>query len=203
MRFDLKRKRLAFAIAAGLLLSAGIAQADDSECDIDAMMTSNRISMDKMTTAVYEKAVGSAISSAPTVKEASCLPMLDTLDTLIRMRIPSTGSIIGGLMAKIRDMACKTANGFLASLAQRATANVSDPFGIVGVQVGATGGQNSGVETYDVTEVIGKAVENAGRNASSGAANDILNQLPKGPTNRNPRIENTVNDAVQGVVNGL
>lgn len=203
MRSEQKRVRLALAISAGLLLSAGVAHADDSECDIDTMMTSNRISMDKMTTAVYEKAVGSAISSAPTVKEASCLPMLDTLDTLIRMRIPSTGSMIGGLMAKIRDMACKAADSFLSSLAQRATANVSDPFGIVGVQVGATGGSNSGVETYDMTEVIGKAVENAGRNATSGAANDVLNQLPKGPTNRNPRIENTVNDAVQGVVNGL
>lgn len=203
MRSDQKRKRLAFVITVCLLLSAGIARADDSECDIDAMMTKNRISMDKMTTAVYEKAVGSAISSAPTVKAASCLPMLDTLDALIRLRIPSTGSLLGGLMAKIRDLACKTANGFLASLAQRATANVSDPFGIVGVTVGATGGENTGVETYDITEVIGNAVGNALGNAGSSTTNEILNKLPNGPTNRTPRIENTVNEAVQGVVNGL
>ncbi|MCF6783410.1 hypothetical protein [Stutzerimonas stutzeri] len=198
--------------ATALLLGALNAQAAD-ECVIDQLMRDNRVAMDKMAVGLYEngvkKPVNQAIESAPDVKEASCLPMLDQLDTLMRMRIPSMGGAMGGLMTKIMDMACDMANGALEQLANSVEIGYSDPLGIASVGIGGTTGGDGGleVERYDISEVIGDAVMQEAGSAMGGAVRggvgDLKNQLPTGPTNRQPNIESTIRQEVKGAINGL
>lgn len=184
----------------------------DTSCDIDDMMTANVKKMDEMAVGIYkrnlEEPIAKQIETAPTVKDASCLPILDTLDTLLRMRIPSTGGIMSGIMAKIRDMACKYANDFLASIVGKLQYNISDPYGIASIGIGASTG-SGGVqkETYD----FGKVVQDQVAQAASSKAREILrektkdltNQLPNGASNRTPRVENSVGNIVKDGINGL
>lgn len=178
--------------------------ASDIDCDIDTSMNTALSNMNKATTAQIQNNVGKAIESAPKVKDASCLSVLDNLDSLIRMRVPSVGGAMSGILTKIRDMACDMANSYLQSVADRATTGISDPYGVVGVSVGATtSGGGSSIETYDLGSVVGQAAANAGKNVIQGQANQVLNSIPSGPSNRTPRIEDTVNTAVNGALNGL
>lgn len=195
-----------------LLLSTNLLAATSDECELDGMMRDNRVAMDKMAVGIYDtnvaKPIGKAIESAPTVKEASCLPMLDALDTLIRMRIPSIGGAMGSIMTQIRDMACKMANDYLTQLSSQAQINVSDPLGIASVGIGANTNGNGGVdvEQYDFGEVVKDAATNAAGGVLSGARGDagkLINQLPNGPQNRTPRIENTIRKEVNSAIKGL
>lgn len=184
----------------------------DTACDIDDMMTANVKKMDEMAVGIYkrnlEEPIAKQIETAPTVKDASCLPILDTLDSLLRMRIPSTGGLLSGIMAKIRDMACKFANDFLASIVGKLQYNISDPYGIASIGIGATTGEG-GVqkETYD----FGKIVQDQVAQAASAKAKEILrektkeltNKLPNGASNRTPRVETTIGNIVKDGINGL
>lgn len=202
-----------FMIASILMASAFTAQAASDECEIDKIMRDNRVQMDKMAVGIYEngvrKPIESAIKSAPTVKDASCLPMLDKLDMLMRMRIPSIGGALGGLMTKIMDMACDMANSYLESMANSVQIGYSDPLGIASVGIGGTTGGDGGmqVDEYDLGEVVEDAAMGAVGSAVGGAvrgnASDLRKNLPTGPVDRAPRIENTVRQEVNGAINGL
>lgn len=210
-----KRPAIALAVSLNLAVAGYATGADSSECIIDEMMEQNRIAMDKMAVGIYEanvtKPMEQAIEAAPTVKEASCLPILDTLDGLMRLRLPSFGAIAGGLMAKLRSMACKMANDFLADLKNRASFNISDPLGVASVSIGATN-ENGGVEVerYDMTKVIQDAATKAVTDKVKQEARKLTNEsskairdLPMGPQNRAPRVENAVNSDIKEAINGL
>jgi len=193
-------------------VQAASSEPTDAACDIDEMMTSNVKKMDEMAVGIYkrnlEEPIAKQIETAPTVKDASCLPILDTLDTLLRLRIPSTGGMMSGILAKIRDMACKYANDFLAGLVGKLQYNISDPYGIASIGIGATTGEG-GVqkETYD----FGKIVEDSVMKAAAAKAREIAreqtkgitSQLPSGASDRTPRVENTIGNAVKEGINGL
>lgn len=202
--------------ACGLLLlmaSAAVSAAPAADdCEIDEMMRAARVEMDKMAVGIYDnnvaKPIGAATEAAPNVKDASCLPMLDTLDGLLRMRIPSIGGAMSGIMSKVRDMACDMANGYLEQLANRAQVNVSDPLGVVSIGVGATTGTDGGisVEEYDFGKVVEDAAINSAGSVIKGSGNEarqVINQLPNGVQNRTPRIESTVRQEVNSAINGL
>lgn len=195
-----------------LLLSTSALAAASDECELDGMMRDNRVEMDKMAVGIYDtnvaKPIGKAIESAPTVKEASCLPMLDALDTLMRMRIPSMGGAMGAVMTQLRDMACEMANSYLTQLSNQAQINVSDPLGVASVGIGANTNGNGGVDvdTYDFGEVVKDAATSAAGgvlNGARGEAGKVVNQLPNAPQNRTPRIDNTVRKEVNSAINGL
>lgn len=195
-----------------LLLSTSALAAASDKCELDAMMSDSRVEMDKIAVGIYDtnvaKPIGKATESAPKVKEASCLPMLDTLDTLMRMRIPSMGGAMGAIMTRIRDMACEMANDYLTQLSNQAQINVSDPLGVASIGIGANTNGNGGVvvDQYDFGEVVKDAATSAVGGALSGArgeAGKIVNQLPNAPQNRTPRIENTVRKEVNSAINGL
>lgn len=192
--------------------SASAQSSADDECKIDEILKENRVAMDAMAAGVFEqsvsKPVGSAIESAPKVKDASCLPMLDALDSMMRLRIPSTGMAAGALLTRLRDMACNMANTYLERMANGMNFNISDPLGVASVGVGATTDGSSGVqtETYDFGEVVGGAimqeVKKEASQVGNSAAQSAINSLP-GSVDRTPRIESTVRDEVRGVINGL
>jgi hypothetical protein len=201
----------ALGVACLLLSTSALAAASD-ECELDGMMRDNRVEMDKMAVGIYDnnvaKPIGKAIESAPTVKETSCLPMLDSLDTLMRVRIPSMGGAMGAVMTQIRDMACEKANSYLTQLSNRAQINVSDPLGVASVGIGANTNGNGGVDVdqYDFGEVVKDAATSAAGgvlNGVRGEAGKVVNQLPNAPQNRTPRIDNTVRKEVNSAINGL
>jgi hypothetical protein len=185
----------------------------DENCDVDDLMTSNRQKMDEMSVGIYktnlQTPISAQIENAPSVKDAACLPILDTLDSLIRLRIPSTGSLLGGLMAKIRDMACKYANDYIASVTSSLKFNVSDPYGIASVGVGATTGSTTGtqVEAYDFSKVVADAVANAAsqkaNEISREAARTTATSIPGAANDRTPRIDTSVSNAIKDATNGL
>lgn len=185
----------------------------DENCDVDDLMTSNRQKMDEMAVGIYktnlQTPISAQIENAPSVKDAACLPILDTLDSLIRLRIPSTGSLLGGLMAKIRDMACKYANDYIASVTSSLQFNVGDPYGIASVGIGATTGSTTGtqVEAYDFSKVVGDAVANAASQKANEISREVArstaNSIPGSASDRTPRIENTVGNAIKDATNGL
>lgn len=201
------------ALGACVLMGFAVfASAADDDCDLDNMMRDARVQMDKMAVGIYENGVGKpmneAIKSAPSVKDASCLPMLDKLDMLMRMRIPSVGGMMGGVMTMIRDMACDMANSFLESAASSVQIGYSDPLGIASVGIGGTTGQGGQqVETYDIGKVVQDAAINQIKGAAGSAvrsgAGELRNSLPTGPVDRAPSIDRTINNEVRGAINGL
>lgn len=212
-----KLKPAALFLCASLALSVQVANAadeamTDSACDIDEMMSSNHKKMNELAVGIYkanlEEPLAKQIETAPSVKDASCLPILDTLDTLLRMRIPSTGAIMSGIMAKIRDMACKYANDFIGGVVGKMQFNVSDPYGIASVGVGATTGEGgTQVDQYD----FGAVVKDKVMEAAAAKAREVMNEQSRGvadkiPTvtpDRLPRVENSVGDVVKDAMNGL
>lgn len=204
-----------FALALTLTASAQCIYAAtvvDDTCIIDTVMKDNRVQMDKMVAGIYDTNVNAtmkkAIESAPSVKDAACLPMLDTFDTLIRMRIPSLGGVLGGFMTKIRDMACNMANKYLEDLANRAQFNYSDPLGVASVGIGGTTNGNGGtkVDEYDLSKVVEDSATSVIKQKvqqGTNETNSAINNLPLGPTNRTPRVENTINNGIKDAINGL
>jgi hypothetical protein len=210
-------KQAALLLCACLFLPVHYVQAEsitptDTPCDIDDMMTKNRQEMDKMAVGIYkvnlEEPIARQIETAPTVKDASCLPILDTLDTLLRMRIPSTGAMMSGVMAKIRSMACKYANDFISGIVGKLQYNISDPYGIASVGVGASNGSGgTKVETYDfgavVADQVASAAASKARELAREQTRDITSQLPSGADNRTPRVEREIGNVVKDGMNGL
>ncbi|ENA26984.1 hypothetical protein HMPREF1487_09463 [Pseudomonas sp. HPB0071] len=198
-----------------LHLTSALAATTESaagDCEIDTIMKSNRVAMDKLAVGVLDaqvtKQIGTSIDAAPNVKSGACLPILDSMDSLIRMKIPSVGTITGGILSKIRDMACNAANDFLASVARQAQVNISDPLGVASIGVGVSTGGASGVqtETYDFGQVVEDATERAVKDKVSGYSNDArrtMNNLPIGNQNRLPTINDTVDDEVRKALGGL
>lgn len=192
--------------------SGATAETAEENCDIDTMMDANRLKMDQMAVGIYkanlQDPIGQQIETAPTVKDASCLPILDTLDSLIRLRIPSIGGALGGIMAKIRDMACKYANDFIASVVKSANYNISDPYGIASVGVGGST-TSGGVETqrYDFGKVVQDAVVQAAKNKAAEVSREAVSNtkktLPSPTSDRLPNPQNSINNAASGVLNGL
>lgn len=210
-----KYKSAACLLCACLALGMQTAKSDelsDSACDIDEMMTTNNQRMNETAVGIYkvnlEEPVAKQIETAPTVKDASCLPILDTLDTLLRMRIPSTGAVMSGIMAKIRDMACSFANDFIAGVVGKLEFNVSDPYGIASIGIGATTGEGgTQVETYD----FGQIVKDKVAEAAAQKAREILGEQSKGiadkiPTvtrDRLPRVEDSISSGLKDALDGL
>ncbi|NNB34026.1 hypothetical protein [Pseudomonas fragi] len=212
-----KLKPTALLLCGCLVLPINFAQAEsvtttDSACDIDDMMTANVRKMDEMAVGIYKKnlevPIANQIETAPNVKDASCLPILDTLDTLLRMRIPSTGALMSGIMAKIRDMSCKFANDFISGIAGKLSYNISDPYGVASIGVGATNG-SGGVqtETYDFGAIVADKVADAAaakaREISREQTKAVTNSLPNAASDRTPRIENTIDKGVKDAMDGL
>jgi len=200
------------ALVCALACASSFVSANDDDCEIDKMMRDTRVQMDKMAVGIYEngvkKPVNAAIKSAPSVKDASCLPMLDKLDMLMRMRIPSIGGALGGVMTMIRDMACDMANSYLENMANSVQVGYSDPLGIASIGIGGTTGQGgSQIEEYDLGEVVKDSVGNAVGGAIGGAvsntAGDLRKSLPTGPSDRRSSINSTINQEVKGAINGL
>lgn len=200
-------------VAVALLAGAMSAQAANDECVIDAIMRENRVAMDKMAIGLYEngvkKPMNQAIDSAPDVKDAACLPILDQMDSLMRMRIPSIGGAMGGLLTKIMDMACDMANSYLEQMVNSVDIGYSDPLGIASVGIGGTTNGDGGlaVEEYDLSEKVGDAVMDEVGSAVGSAVRervgDLRNSLPSGPSNRTPNIDQTIRQEVKGAINGL
>lgn len=186
----------------------------DGACDIDEMMDTNRKKMDEMAVTEYEKnlskPMAKMIESAPTVKDASCLPILDTMDSLLRLRLPSMGALMGGIMAKIRDMACKYANDFIASVVGKLQYTVSDPYGIASVGIGGTTEEGAGgvqVDRYDFSKVVSDQVmqvakQKAMEYAREGAGK-AMKSLPSPTSDRTPRVEDSVKDGLKDVLDGI
>lgn len=184
----------------------------DGACDIDEMMDANRKKMDEMAVTEFDnnltKPMAKMIESAPSVKDASCLPILDTMDSLIRLRIPSLGAMMGGLMAKIRDMACKYANEYIASVVGKLQYNVSDPMGIASVGIGASNGSGGvQVERYDFSKVVSDQVQQVAKQkameyAREGVGN-ATKYLPNPASDRTPRVDSQIKNGLKDSLNGL
>lgn len=196
------------AIIGFITFSFAAQAASTVDCDLDQVMKDQRKKMDELSLKVYDEYMGKTIKNAPTAKDASCLPALDALDALIRLRIPSIGGAMGAIFTKIRDMACTAANNYIQSIANQAQFNISDPIGIVGVGVGGTTDGTGGLQTdqYD----FGKVVEDAASGAAGqviggvkGSASSIIKGIPTSQTNRTPRLENTVRKEVNDAIKGL
>lgn len=211
-----KRSVIALAVCVSCAVphSHAWAGVTDQPCDIDSMMDANRVTMDQMAVGIYKKnlqdPMAAQIESAPTVKDASCLPILDTMDTLIRLRIPSTGALLGGLMAKIRDMACKYANDFIAGVVTKLNYNVSDPYGVVSLGAGASTDGKGGVQTtqYDFSKVVSDAVQDVARQKTleytSEASSAARTALPSPTSDRTTRtLQNNVSTGLKDAINGL
>ena len=193
-------------VAVLLALSTQAWAAADDECALDETMRNQRVDMDRRVADVY-RIPETAMENAPHVKDASCLPLMDDLDKLIRLRIPTIGGGMEGIWTKIKDQACKVANNYLQQIANKAKTSVSDPLGVITVSAGATtSGGGSSVETYDFGKIIeqaaGQAVNQGGSTIGSGI-NGAINKLPVGPSNRTPRIENEVRSGVNDAIRGL
>lgn len=206
-------RRFSQALGACVLMGVAVlANAADDECELDNMMRDARVQMDKMAVGIYENSVtkpmNTAIKSAPSVKTASCLPMLDTLDMLMRMRIPSMGGLLGGVMTMIRDMACDMANSFLEDTVNGIQISYSDPLGVASIGIGGTTGEGgSQIESYDISKVIQDAAINQIKDVAGSVVKEgsdkLRDQLPTGPVDRTPRIESTINNELKGALNGL
>lgn len=204
-------RKLAMAALALALIQAGELQAE--ECVVDELMQQNRKTLDKISSGIYDASVADPmedrIDNAPSTKDASCLPMLDALDSMLRVRIPSPGALGGALMTKITDMACSAANGFLTDLASGAEFNISDPLGVASISGGLSTTGNGGVvtESYDITKVIEDAasqqIKSQVGNAAGQASREAMDGIGSGGVDRQPRIENTVKDGIRDALNGL
>lgn len=187
------------------LVAVGSMAAED-ECDLDEAMRQQRIQMDQRVVDVY-RIPEEAMDNAPHVKDGACLPILDQLDGLIRLRIPTMGGMLEGLWAKIKDQVCKMANNYIQGIVNKATYSVSDPLGVVGISAGATNGTGgASVETYDFGKVIEGAATGAVNNAGGAIQQEIggaINQLPSSTPNRTPRIENEIDNGVNDAIRGL
>jgi hypothetical protein len=191
-----------------MTLSFAVHAASTVDCDLDNVMKTQRQKMDELSLKVYDEYMGKTIKNAPTAKDASCLPALDALDALIRLRIPSVGGAMGAIFTKVRDMACTAANNYIQSVANQAQFNVSDPIGIVGVGVGGTTDGTGGLQTdqYDFGKVVENAASSAAGSVISGAkgnATQIIKGIPSSPANRTPRVENTIRNEVNDAIKGL
>ncbi|CRN71577.1 hypothetical protein PAERUG_P40_Scotland_4_VIM_2_09_12_04254 [Pseudomonas aeruginosa] len=198
----MRRSLLGMAV---ILLMSSQAWGADDECALDEVMRNQRVQMDQRVADIY-KLPEAAMDNAPHVKDASCLPIMDDLDKLIRMRIPSIGGM-DGIWTKIKDQACKMANNYLQQIANRAKTSVSDPLGVVTVSAGTTTGEGGmAVETYDFGKVLERAgtqVINQGGNVIKGDVNGAIRDLPVGPSNRTPRVESEVSNGVSDAIRGL
>lgn len=183
----------------------GSAHAD--ECEIDQAMRDERIAMNRHAKEKIDQGSKAAMDGAPSVKDGSCMPILDQLDGLIRARIPTISSIGEGILSGVRDLACEVANDTVSTIASRAEANIGDPYGIVSVGVGATTGEGGvQTDTYDFTKVLGDAAMRAAGQAAGSvagsAARDAVNSIPEEVSDRNPRsAESSINEATRGAVN--
>lgn len=196
------------AILGILALSFTAQAASTVDCDLDNVMKEQRKKMDDLSLKVYDQYMGKTIKNAPTAKSASCLPALDALDALIRLRIPSVGGAMGAIFTKVRDMACTAANNYIQSIADQAQFNVSDPIGIVGIGVGGTTDGTGGLQTdqYDFGKVVENAASSAAGsviNGAKGNATQIIKGIPSSPANRTPRVENTIRNEVNDAIKGL
>lgn len=195
-------------VLAVMTLSFAVHAESTVDCDLDNVMKTQRQKMDELSLKVYDEYMGKTIKNAPTAKDASCLPALDALDALIRLRIPSVGGAMGAIFTKVRDMACTAANNYIQSVANQAQFNVSDPIGIVGVGVGGTTDGTGGLQTdqYDFGKVVENAASSAAGSVISGAkgnATQIIKGIPSSPANRTPRVENTIRNEVNDAIKGL
>ncbi len=177
----------------------------DAECDVDVAMRQTNERMKELTNSGFDNNRNEVIN-APTVKDASCLPIFDDLDGLIRVRVPDFGGA-GGIMSKVRAYACKMADGVIRQAASRATASVGDPYGVVSVGVGSTTGEGGvQTETYDIGKVVEQAATGAigqGGSVIRGEAGAVVNEIPRGPIDRRPSIEGTIRNGANDAIKGL
>lgn len=198
---------LVFALSAGTPFASVYAR---DSCDIDSDMLVMLAGMNKSEDKIIEQGVKKPVSKAIgkiDVKKGSCLPALDAFDTLMRMRMPSFGAMLGGFFQIIKDMACEFANDFIEDQINSVDLNVGDPYGIFNIGIGGTTYGNGGIttETYDVSQVVSEAAMNAVTNAVSGQIGGIggIGSGITGPKDRIPRIENTIGNGVRDAFKGL
>lgn len=175
-------------------------------CDVDTNMEATAKAAADRSEAQYgtEDAV---VASAPTVKDASCLPSLDQLDGLLRGRIPDFSGP-GGILTKVGDAACKFADGAIKTIAGKAKYSIGDPYGIASVGIGATTDGESGVqtETYDIGKVVERTATGVVRGVGGtirGEATGAMRDIPKGPIDRKPAIQGTIQGAGSGVTDAI
>lgn len=204
---------LVIALSAGAPFVSGSSLAYADECAVDsqmkAMLKAVNANENKMIDNGVEKPVKGAIKNID-VKEGSCLPVLDAFDTLMRMRIPSIGGMLGGFFQMIKDLACEFANDFLEEEINGLNLSVGDPYGIVSVGIGGNTNGEGGLvtESYD----IGAVVKDAAVDAITGAVSDKVGGINgggsfssgiSGPQDRIPRVEDTINSGVRDAFKGL
>lgn len=210
-----KNKVTALALAIALAftpLSVSASNAKD-ECAIDqnlrAMLKAVNANEEKLIERSVEKPVKDVIRNVD-VKKGGCLPALDAFDALMRMRIPSIGSMMGGFFNMIKKMACEFANDFIEQEINGFDLSIGDPYGIVSVGIGGTTNGDGGLVTDDYD--IGKMASDAAVDAVTGAVKDAVGGVTggksfssgiSGPQDRIPRIEDTINDGVRDAFKGL
>ena len=210
-----KNKVTALALAIALAftpLSVSASNAKD-ECAIDqnlkAMLKAVNANEEKLIEKSVEKPVKDVIRNVD-VKKGGCLPALDAFDALMRMRIPSIGSMMGGFFNMIKKMACEFANDFIEQEINGFDLSIGDPYGIVSVGIGGTTNGDGGLVTDDYD--IGKMASDAAVDAVTGAVKDAVGGVTggksfssgiSGPQDRIPRIEDTINDGVRDAFKGL
>ena len=210
-----KNKVTALALAIALAftpLSVSASNAKD-ECAIDknlkAMLKAVNANEEKLIEKSVEKPVKDVIRNVD-VKKGGCLPALDAFDALMRMRIPSIGSMMGGFFNMIKKMACEFANDFIEQEINGFDLSIGDPYGVINVGIGGTTNGDGGLVTdeYD----IGKMASDAAVDAVTGAVKDAVGGVTggksfssgiSGPQDRIPRIEDTINDGVRDAFKGL
>lgn len=197
---------ICIAVAACPAVSSAATTTTGSDtCEIDEIMRNNRIGMDEKAIAILDGQVTSPIEqdidSAPSVKDSVCI---DDIGVLLSSTLPTFGDLFGGVMDKLKKAACNAANSFLQGLAQRSKMNVSDPFGIAQVGIGATTNGQSGMQTstYDLGNSVEQATQSA-INQQVNTARNSIGGLPTNNPNRLPNAGNAVGDAVKNAIKGL
>lgn len=175
-------------------------------CEVDTNMAATAKAAADRSEAQYATE-DEVVTAAPKVKDASCLPTLDALDGLIRAQIPGFGGG-GGLLTKVKDAACKFADGAIKTIAGKAKYSVGDPYGIASVGIGATTDGESGIkkEEYDVTEVIERTATGVVRGVGGeirSEATGAMRDIPRGPIDRKPAVNGAIKDAGQGVTDAI
>lgn len=137
------------------------------------------------------------------VKSGACLPILDMLDGLIRMRTPMVPDF-SQIFAMIADMACGVANDYIEDTVNSlGNMSIGDPYGITGISAGVSTDGSGGMshEEYDIGSQISGAVVDGLESQARGMTDKMKVEPPV--LDRAPRNTNQVGEGVRDAIKGL
>lgn len=204
----------AVALAIAVTVTAGgliPAPAHANECILDERMRDRMASLNKAETELIEGQMESAetVADEVDVKKGACMPVLEQIDKLISMRLPTFGGSWAGILDKIKDAACKFADDYVKDQIESVDISYEDPYGITKVGIGGTtSGGGVVMDEYDlggqVTDAAMEAVKSeiGSMSNSTGKIGDSIS----GPRNRSSgsgsvgsKVGEEVRDAFKGL----